>query len=199
MASGRLELPRPCGQQILSLPCLPIPPRGRAGGRRVELLRRRLILVQEAVERLLGFGVLHRLLVAHLGGGFAGQALEGRDALRRRASLSRNSSGDGIGDVAEGEDGGAARGVVEVAAEELDDRLGGALVADLAERGEDALLTSGSVPRRKSICTSTGVASAARRCRRRRSPWPSPACRRRRAPARGRARRRGRSTRSASD
>src|SRR5262245_18806821 len=29
MASGRLELPRPCGQQILSLPCLPIPPRGR--------------------------------------------------------------------------------------------------------------------------------------------------------------------------
>ena len=29
MASGRLELPRPCGQQILSLSCLPIPPRGR--------------------------------------------------------------------------------------------------------------------------------------------------------------------------
>jgi hypothetical protein len=30
------------------------------------LLRRRLILVQEAVERLLGFGLLDGLLVAHL-------------------------------------------------------------------------------------------------------------------------------------
>ena len=32
MTSGRLELPRPCGQQILSLLYLPIPPRGRGAG-----------------------------------------------------------------------------------------------------------------------------------------------------------------------
>ena len=30
---GRLELPRPCGQQILSLPRLPIPPQGLTDGR----------------------------------------------------------------------------------------------------------------------------------------------------------------------
>jgi hypothetical protein len=37
---GRLELPRPCEQQILSLPRLPVPPQGPATRRRaVSLVR----------------------------------------------------------------------------------------------------------------------------------------------------------------
>ena len=35
---GRLELPRPCGQQILSLPRLPIPPQGLRKTKDLEII-----------------------------------------------------------------------------------------------------------------------------------------------------------------
>jgi hypothetical protein len=123
---------------------------------------RRLLGGEKGVERLLGLGLSHRLLVKDLGLGLAGDALDRRvrlGALEVLQELERL----GVADLAEREDGRAARGVVEVAAGELLDRFGGARVADLAERGERRCFTSSSVPRRKSCWMSTGVASVARR------------------------------------
>src|SRR5215510_15572073 len=118
--------------------CAEAPPSGPIASQRL-LLGRLLVGLQEGVERLLGFGLAYALLIDDLGLGFAADALDRRvrlGALEVLQELERVR----VADVAERVDRRAARGVVEIAAEELLDRFGGARIADLAERGEDALL-----------------------------------------------------------